>query len=103
MTVKIAGALSAYANAAQAGKAPGMEPRAASGGGSFAKVLEDAAKSAVGNLRAGEQASMAAAAGKADLLDVVAAVNNAEVTLQTVVSVRDQVIQAYNDIIRMPI
>jgi flagellar hook-basal body complex protein FliE len=34
---------------------------------------------------------------------VVAAVTNAEVTLQTVLAVRDRVIQAYQDIIRMPI
>jgi flagellar hook-basal body complex protein FliE len=34
---------------------------------------------------------------------VVTAVSNAEVTLQTAVAVRDRVIQAYLDIIRMPI
>jgi flagellar hook-basal body complex protein FliE len=33
----------------------------------------------------------------------VQAVTNAELTLQTVVNIRDKVIGAYNDIIRMPV
>jgi flagellar hook-basal body complex protein FliE len=46
---------------------------------------------------------MQALAGQADLTDVVIAVTNAEVTLQTVVAIRDRVIQAYQEIIRMPL
>jgi flagellar hook-basal body complex protein FliE len=34
---------------------------------------------------------------------VVTAVSNAEVTLQTVVAVRDRVVAAYLDILKMPI
>jgi flagellar hook-basal body complex protein FliE len=34
---------------------------------------------------------------------VVAAVHAAEITLQTVVAVRDRMISAYQDILRMPI
>lgn len=41
--------------------------------------------------------------GKADLTDVITAVSNAELTLNTVVSVRDRMISAYQDIIKMPI
>lgn len=41
--------------------------------------------------------------GKADLSDVITAVSNAELTLNTVVSVRDRMINAYQDIIKMPI
>jgi flagellar hook-basal body complex protein FliE len=33
----------------------------------------------------------------------VTAVNNAELALQTIVTVRDKVIQAYQDVLRMPI
>jgi flagellar hook-basal body complex protein FliE len=50
-----------------------------------------------------ETAMVQAATGKADLVDVVTAVAAAEATLETVVSVRDQVIKAYQDILRMPI
>ena len=41
--------------------------------------------------------------GQVDIRDVVMAVNNAEVTLQTAVAVRDKVIAAYQEIMRMPI
>lgn len=50
-----------------------------------------------------ETAMIQAATGRADLVDVVTAVAAAEATLETVVSVRDQVIRAYQDILRMPI
>jgi flagellar hook-basal body complex protein FliE len=46
---------------------------------------------------------MQAAAGRADIVDVVTAIAAAETTLETVITVRDQVIQAYQEILRMPI
>jgi flagellar hook-basal body complex protein FliE len=36
-------------------------------------------------------------------LDVASAINNAELTLQSVVTIRDRVIQAYQEVSRMPI
>jgi flagellar hook-basal body complex protein FliE len=45
----------------------------------------------------------AAAAGEAELLDVVTAVSAAEISLETVVAVRDEVVRAYQEILRMPI
>ncbi len=41
--------------------------------------------------------------GKADLTDVVTAVSEAETALNAVVAVRDRVISAYQEIIKMPI
>ena len=41
--------------------------------------------------------------GESDLTDVVAAVNDAELTLQTITALRDRLVQAYQEIIRMPI
>jgi flagellar hook-basal body complex protein FliE len=41
--------------------------------------------------------------GKADLVDVVTAVSSAEASLETVMAIRDQVINAYQEIMRMPI
>ncbi|MEC8061286.1 MAG: flagellar hook-basal body complex protein FliE, partial [Pseudomonadota bacterium] len=41
--------------------------------------------------------------GQADLTDVVAAVNEAELTLKTVTSLRDKMVQAFQEISRMPI
>ena len=50
-----------------------------------------------------EKETMAAVDKESDLVDIVSAVANAEVTLDTVVTIRDRVIQAHQEIIRMPI
>ena len=93
-------AVAAYAQAAKAA-GPGIAAREQ--GGSFADLLKQAADGAVGALKQGEAASLKAVTGKADISEVVTAVTNAEVALQTVTAVRDRVIQAYQDILRMPI
>jgi flagellar hook-basal body complex protein FliE len=50
------------------------------------------------------EAQMAAQVqGKAELVDVVTAISAAETSLETVMAVRDQVISAYQEIMRMPI
>lgn len=103
---RIADAVNAYASFAKLPSAEGMEARDTPEpvpGSDFASVLKDAAKAAIGSLKEAETQSAAAIAGKADIREVVAAVNNAEMTLETVVNVRDKVINAYNEILRMPI
>jgi flagellar hook-basal body complex protein FliE len=50
-----------------------------------------------------EKMSIAAINDRADITQVVTAVAEAEMTLQTVVNVRDKVLEAYKDIIRMPV
>jgi|1185.fasta_scaffold503689_2 flagellar hook-basal body complex protein FliE len=102
MVARINDALNAYASAAGRGAAAGMAPRDGVGE-SFMSLVSTAAKDAVGSLHKSEQVSAAAAVGKADLNDVVTAVSNAEVTLQAAVAVRDKVIGAYQEILRMPI
>ena len=47
--------------------------------------------------------AMAAISGKGDVVDVVTAVAESELALSTLVSVRDKVIAAYEEIMRMPI
>lgn len=69
----------------------------------FADVLAATTKSAVASLETAEAATAAAVAGKADLTQVVTAVAEAEATLRTVAAVRDKVIAAYQEILRMPI
>lgn len=51
----------------------------------------------------GESVSTKSIANEADLQDLITSVANAELTLNTVVAVRDRVITAYQDIIKMPI
>jgi flagellar hook-basal body complex protein FliE len=76
-------------------------------GGLTGPGFGDILNSAVGSLQqttsGAEQAITNATMGRADLVDVVTAVSAAEATLETVVAVRDEVIKAYNDIMRMPI
>ena len=72
-------------------------------GPSFAEMLADAGTEAVETGVNSEQISLEAITGDAGLADIVTAVSNAEATLETVVAVRDRVIQAYQDIIKMPI
>lgn len=100
MVTRVTDAIGAYANTAATGRMPGLS---ASGGPSFASMVKEAAEDAIGVLEKSEQISAASAVGKADLVDVVSAISNAEVTLQTVVTVRDRVINAYQEIMRMPI
>jgi flagellar hook-basal body complex protein FliE len=81
----------------------GVTPANLPGGQSFGDFLSSAVKDSVGSMKAGEQAAMQQTAGQTDVVNVVTAVNNAEITLDTVVAVRDKVIGAYQDIMRMPI
>ena len=69
----------------------------------FTDMVRASVEEAVDTHRVAETQSMLAVAGQADLAEVVTAVADAELTLQTVVSIRDRVVQAYQDIIRMPI
>jgi flagellar hook-basal body complex protein FliE len=94
-------AVAAYA---RAGGAAAAEPAtAAAGQPSFASWLRQAAEDVVSQQQATEQQAGAAVAGGADLTRVVTAVSEAELTLQTVIAVRDRVIEAYKDIMRMPV
>ena len=69
----------------------------------FGALLEQTLSDAIDAGRKGEAIAAAAVSGRTSLQDVVEAVNAAEVTLQTVVAVRDRMIAAYQEILRMPI
>jgi len=102
MTPIAAQAVQAYTNAANIGGA-GLDPRTGSGGGGFADLVKSAAGDTLKTLQQSEAASAHAVAGGGNLTEVVTAVSNAEAMVQTVVAVRDKVIQAYQDILKMPI
>ena len=95
-------AVAAYNAALMRMGAPGIESRDQAGPG-FSEVLQQLAKDAVNTTRDAEKASLQAVEGKADLNQVVNAVTAAELTVQTVTAVRDRVISAYQEILRMPI
>jgi len=99
-------AINAYNKAAgsiNSGESMASSDSVSGSGMDFASLLKDGARNAIESGKKSEEMAKQAIAGKADVRDVVAAVNNAELTLQTVVAVRDKVIGAYNDILKMPI
>ena len=103
MAINFTEAVRAYETIARHDSIQGPDAAQPGGGTGFSDVLREATESAVSSLREGEAQSLQAAAGTADINDVVMAMGKAEMTLQTVVTLRDKVIQAYQEIIRMPI
>ena len=72
-------------------------------GGDFASMVGSAASSALDTLRTSEATTAAGLLGQTDVQDMVQAMSNAETAVQTVVSVRDKVLNAYNAIMSMPV
>jgi flagellar hook-basal body complex protein FliE len=100
-------AVKAYAAAQAAqnsGDLAGMQQAAdAAGGSAFGDVLKGVMNEAIQSSRQAENQIQAGITGKADLVDVVTAISSAETSLETVVAVRDQVISAYQEVMRMQI
>ena len=109
MVMNVADALSAYtksggsAGIGKVGGIGGIDDGAGGSTGSFADTLKGFASDAVGTMQEGEKAATNGVTGKADLAGVVTAINNAELMLQTVVTIRDKVIAAYQDITKTAI
>jgi flagellar hook-basal body complex protein FliE len=72
-------------------------------GPSFGSVLKDVINAVSESAQKSDAQAQAVAAGKANMIDVVTAVSETETAAQTLVSVRDKVIAAYEDILKMPI
>ncbi len=100
-----AAAAAAYRAAAQAAApaASSITPANVSGPGSFSDFLSGAVKDSINTIRSGEQAAQTQVTGGGNIVDVVNSVNAAELTLDTVVAVRDKVVSAYQSILNMPI
>ncbi|USI72003.1 flagellar hook-basal body complex protein FliE [Sphingomonas morindae] len=96
------GRAAAVSGAAPGGAGDGAEPAAAAGP-DFASLVSGLVTDAGATLREAEKASARQVAGKGDLIDVVTAIGAAETALNTVVAVRDRVVGAYNEIMRMQI
>ncbi|MBB4212297.1 flagellar hook-basal body complex protein FliE [Rhodothalassium salexigens] len=87
----------------QTGVAGAAGGQAAQGAGGFGALVDTMVTNVEDATRNAEQMSAKAVAGEAGLVDVVTAVNNAEMVLDTVTTVRDRVVKAYEEIMRMPI
>jgi flagellar hook-basal body complex protein FliE len=73
------------------------------GPASFGEAISDALEQAVQTGHAADDQAMKALSGGGNLTEVVTALSHAEMTLQTATVVRDRVVQAYQDIMKMPI
>ena len=101
-------AISAYRNAAAGKTNTVAETVTGTGtkvnpGESFADMVRGAAHDAHATMVNSEQMTQKAIVGDAELHEVVTAVSAAEVTLRTVVSVRDKAVEAYQSVLSMPI
>ncbi len=96
-----AGAASAYAKASQ-GAVTGLDARD-NQASPFANLVKGAVQQAINVQKNSETVAMAAISDRADMNQVVTAVAEAEATLHAVTSIRDKVVEAYKEILRMPI
>jgi len=110
MSIGALDAAAAYGRALGVGKTGGAGidiGKTGSGGagaaGGFGGMVESMVGNAATSMRTAEAASARQVAGKGDLIDVVTAMGAAETALDTVVAVRDRMVAAYSDIMRMQI
>jgi flagellar hook-basal body complex protein FliE len=97
-------AANAYAALSRMMESSGGEKGAGAGGGpSFSALLKDAVGSVLESGKKSDAQTMAMTSGKSNVMDVVTAVAETDVAVSTLVSVRDRVIQSYEDIMKMPI
>ena len=97
-------AANAYAALSRIVESGGAEKGSQSAGGpSFSAVLKDARRQRDGSGQEIRRPDHGDESGKANVMDVVTAVAETDVAVSTLVSVRDRVIQSYEDIMRMPI
>jgi flagellar hook-basal body complex protein FliE len=92
----IGGAIAAY-------RAAGAAPAAPGGEGGFGGLVARALEQAVEVGRSADTAAAQAMLGQGGVTEAVLAVSRAELALQTTVALRDRVVAAYQDVMRMPI
>jgi flagellar hook-basal body complex protein FliE len=69
----------------------------------FAKLLADGLQGVVDSGKQSDKMSMDLINGKGNVVDVVTAISQTELAMESMVAVRDKVISAYEEIMRMPI
>ena len=94
LSVSPAGAAQAYARVADAKTDPGQ---------GFSQALGRALEGAVQTGHAADLEATRAITGGGNLTEVTTAVSRAELALQGVIAIRDKVVTAYQDVMRMAI
>jgi flagellar hook-basal body complex protein FliE len=97
-------AANAYASLARlTDPAAALGKTSAGESGGFGDMLKQVVGAVAEAGRQSDAQAQSLAAGKANIVDVVTAVAETEVAVSALVSVRDKVVQAYEEIMRMPI
>ena len=103
ITPALAAKAYAAAQAHSASDAAGVAGAGSATAPSFGEILNNVMADTVKTSRNAETQMIAGVQGKADLVDVVTAISSAQASLETVLAVRDQVISAYQEVMRMQI
>jgi|SRR5215217_4738928 len=72
-------------------------------GGNFADMLAQQVQGVVDTGAKSDQMAIDMVSGKANVVDMVTALSETEMAIESMVTVRDRVISAYEEIMRMPI
>ena len=91
-----------YAAASYAKAKPATSPADDSGGG-IGDAMMQAVQSFTDTLKTGEQTARAAMTGGADPHALVQALASTQMAVETVSTLRDKVVEAYQEILRMPV
>ena len=101
--IAAANAYAALARLTEQGRALAKPDGGDAAGASFGSLLKNALGAVVDAGRKSDAQAHAMAAGKANVVDVVTAVAETEVAIESLVAVRDRVIASYEEIMKMPI
>jgi len=107
MSMPISAATNAYAQAQKlidrAGKAAPQQPDVQAPGNNFGALVAENVQATVDVGKTSDKMSMDLVNGKGNLVDVVTAMAETEIAIESMVAIRDRVIKAYEEIMRMPI
>lgn len=104
MDARISNALAAYQNTAKLKVAEmPTQPAVSSGVSAFSNMVNNNVGSTVDALKQSEMVSSRSLVQNIPLDELAVTISNAETNLRTVVAIRDKIIQAYQDIMKMPI
>lgn len=104
MVANILDAVSAYRKATDLPKVGGLVGNTTSGEGeNFASMLGKLTGDSIGNLHQAEEVSRQAVQGKVSPVEIATAVAEAETSLQMLVTLREKMIAAYQEVSRMSV
>ena len=92
-----------YADAARATQPSTGPQKGQQGENSFGHALQESAMETLRAVQGAEETVKAGLAGRADAHSVVEAMAQTELAVETATTVRDKVVEAYNEILRMPV